>query len=100
VMCVSSSIERDCAAVKYHYDVGNTFYEMFLGKDMLYTSGTHECARLRWRGGQVGGRGRKPCSEGEQMDSASRLVGTVLHSRDKRALNSNEAIFSRRPPPR
>lgn len=31
------SPERDCAAVTYHYDTGNDFYALFLGKWMAYS---------------------------------------------------------------
>jgi stearoyl-CoA desaturase (delta-9 desaturase) len=33
------SIDRDKEAVAYHYDVSNDFFELFLSKNMLYTSG-------------------------------------------------------------
>jgi cyclopropane-fatty-acyl-phospholipid synthase len=33
------SIQRDKDAVAYHYDVSNAFFEMFLARNMLYTSG-------------------------------------------------------------
>jgi cyclopropane-fatty-acyl-phospholipid synthase len=31
------SIERDAAAVRYHYDVGNEFFELFLDQSMTYS---------------------------------------------------------------
>jgi cyclopropane-fatty-acyl-phospholipid synthase len=31
------SIERDAAAVRYHYDVGNDFFELFLDESMTYS---------------------------------------------------------------
>jgi cyclopropane-fatty-acyl-phospholipid synthase len=31
------SIERDAAAVRYHYDVGNEFFELFLDESMTYS---------------------------------------------------------------
>jgi cyclopropane-fatty-acyl-phospholipid synthase len=31
------SVERDAAAVRYHYDVGNEFFELFLDESMTYS---------------------------------------------------------------
>src|SRR5207253_794518 len=31
------SMERDAAAVRYHYDVGNEFFELFLDESMTYS---------------------------------------------------------------
>jgi cyclopropane-fatty-acyl-phospholipid synthase len=33
------SAERDAAAVRYHYDVGNDFFELFLDESMTYSCG-------------------------------------------------------------
>ena len=43
------SIERDAAAVRYHYDVGNDFFALFLDESMTYSCAIFSAARRRSR---------------------------------------------------
>ena len=40
---------RDAAAVRYHYDVGNAFFALFLDPSMTYSCALFRAARARWR---------------------------------------------------
>jgi hypothetical protein len=38
---LSNTKEGSKRNIEYHYDAGNSFYELFLDKTMLYSSGIH-----------------------------------------------------------
>ncbi len=79
------SLQRDAAAVRYHYDVGNDFFALFLDESMTYSCAIYSRGAQTLRGGaahETGARREQARSEAGYAPAGRRLrVGQLRDPR-------------------